>query len=342
MPHVDVVHHDRQVVERVSVTALDDDVADLATRARPSPSVLLTLAMTATTLTVLLAWWSAEDEVTEPLRSAAVASAAAVEDEEELPQTPGHLSVRANLSGAIAEVSTTEDGATAQSIPADGTPIELEAGTYRIRVGHPECPDFFVTQVEVRSAESVDAAASVCNETGWLVVRSDQLGDRLFIDGEPVGATGPRRHALAPGVHEVRVQKPGFADWRAVARTSAASERTLRARLEGLGGAAEVDLAASTTEAPGGSRGWHAAVSQSLVRRYDRDLSGYIDTDIEVASIPCEEWRGLERSYETGGLSVPMSRLYGFDGSRWVKDALGFDLRVRDDSYERMRQCGLR
>jgi hypothetical protein len=109
-----------------------------------------------------------------------------------------------------------------------------------------------------------------------------------------------------------------------------------------LGSGAPEDPIASITTAPGGSHSWHAAVSRSLVRRYDHDLSGYIDSPSEVAAIPCKEWRGLERSYETGGLSVPMSRLYGFDGSRWVKDALGFDLRVRDDSYERMKHCGLR
>ena len=62
----------------------------------------------------------------------------------------------------------------------------------------------------------------------------------------------------------------------------------------------------------------------------------------EVASIDCPVWQEIERSYESGALGAPMSRLYGFDGSRWVDHALGFDLRMRGDAYERMVICGLR
>jgi hypothetical protein len=79
-----------------------------------------------------------------------------------------------------------------------------------------------------------------------------------------------------------------------------------------------------------------------MVAHHDVDGTGLIDAESEVASISCNTWQALEISYDTGRLGAPMSRLYGFDGSRWVPGALGFDVRMRDEAYDRMRACGLR
>jgi hypothetical protein len=91
-----------------------------------------------------------------------------------------------------------------------------------------------------------------------------------------------------------------------------------------------------------GSRSWHDGVRRLLIDKYDENRSGSLDTTIEIASIPCAEWRAIESQYETGGLQVPMSRLYGFDGSEWVEGALGIERGLRDFTYRRMKECGLK
>jgi len=42
------------------------------------------------------------------------------------------------------------------------------------------------------------------------------------------------------------------------------------------------------------------------------------------------------------GLGVAMTRMYGFDGAGWKKDALGISSEIRDLAFARMRECGLR
>jgi hypothetical protein len=37
-----------------------------------------------------------------------------------------------------------------------------------------------------------------------------------------------------------------------------------------------------------------------------------------------------------------MTRLYGFDGSDWVEGALGIEQGLRDFTYRRMKECGLK
>ena len=92
----------------------------------------------------------------------------------------------------------------------------------------------------------------------------------------------------------------------------------------------------------GGSKSWHDAVVHDLVSRYDRDRSGTLDSVAEVQSIPCETWRAIEQSYETGGLAVEMTHLYGFDGSEAPNNTLGITRKVRGYAYDRMKECGLK
>jgi hypothetical protein len=91
----------------------------------------------------------------------------------------------------------------------------------------------------------------------------------------------------------------------------------------------------------GGSKRWHDEVRQRLLEKYDANGSRQLDNPEEVNAIPCDEWRSIQSSYQTGGLSVPMTRLYGFDGSEWVPGALGVAREMRGYAYDRMHQCGL-
>jgi len=93
---------------------------------------------------------------------------------------------------------------------------------------------------------------------------------------------------------------------------------------------------------PGGSKGWHDAVKERLLSMYDRNKSNSLDTPGEIDAIPCSEWRAIEASYETGGLGISMTRLYGFDGSEAPPNTLGVTRGMGSYAYDRMRRCGLR
>jgi len=92
----------------------------------------------------------------------------------------------------------------------------------------------------------------------------------------------------------------------------------------------------------GGSKSWHDAIVYELVSQYDRNASGSLDTSEEIQSIPYQTWREVEVSYETGGLSVEMTHLYGFDGSEAPANTLGITTPMRGYAYDRMKSCGLK
>jgi hypothetical protein len=93
---------------------------------------------------------------------------------------------------------------------------------------------------------------------------------------------------------------------------------------------------------PGGSKGWHDAIVERLMAAYDTNGSKTLDTPEEIDAIPCSEWRAVESSYETGGLGIPMTRLYGFDGSTAPANTLGITSGMGSFAYDRMKQCGLK
>lgn len=267
------------------------------------------------------------------------------------PAEPARLVLRANLDDARARLRDPETDEVLAEGPVTGRETPLPPGAYELEVAHPDCPDVWSEGLDLAAGERREVDAQVCADTGFLVVRSDVVGDRLSVDDTSLGPTGPTRHALPAGEHRVRVEKPGYAPWTDTVRVAAAEQVTLHADLRPLQARAS-EPAPPPAEEPGfpqriedlreGYTGWHAAVKQRMLARWDADGSGRIDTDAEVRAIPCTEWRELERAYDQGGLAVPMSRLYGFDGSAWVEGALGFTFSVRELAYERMQECGLR
>jgi hypothetical protein len=91
----------------------------------------------------------------------------------------------------------------------------------------------------------------------------------------------------------------------------------------------------------GGSTAWHDRVSRDLIARYDLDRSGQIDQLEESETISCRVWLDIERDFDGGGLGLSMVRYYGFDGSEWHPNALGFARSHRSAVFEKMKECGL-
>ena len=283
------------------------------------------------------------------------------------PDPLARLAARANLDGARLEIEEMEAGRLIAESAADGSDHWLEPGDYRLAVHHPDCPDTWVREVSLSSGQELDLTARNCTNTGWIVVRSNVVNDRLMINGRDVGQTGPALHAVTVGEHHVRVQKTGYESWEGLAQVQAAKRLTLRAELahetrpeqdaqrEQLKSDADQAQPGQGDRPPLGEllagelqqqrqiaeRGWHGTVTHWMVARYDTNRSESIDTAEEVASIPCDDLLGLERSLAASGLVVPLTRLYGFDGRDWVENALGFDASARDLAYARMKECGL-
>jgi hypothetical protein len=92
----------------------------------------------------------------------------------------------------------------------------------------------------------------------------------------------------------------------------------------------------------GGSTLWHDRVSRDFIARYDLDRSGQVDRLEESESISCEAWLELERDFDGGGLGLSMARYYGFDGTEWHPNALGFARAHRSAVFEKMKECGLK
>lgn len=91
----------------------------------------------------------------------------------------------------------------------------------------------------------------------------------------------------------------------------------------------------------GGSTRWHDRVSREFIARYDLDGSGQIDRLEESESISCAVWLATERDFDAGGLGLSMVRYYGFDGTEWHPNALGFAQSHRSAVFEKMKECGL-
>ncbi|MDG2049697.1 MAG: PEGA domain-containing protein [Myxococcota bacterium] len=292
---------------------------------------------------------------------------------------PAELILEANPPQAEVWVRTGEDERVVLTGPADGTPQTLPAGTYSISVLHPHCPDTWSQSIRLEADESRRYAPKICRGQGQIQVRSNVKQDRLIVDGRDLGMTGETLHSLRTGAHQVRVEKPGHVTWEgnvvlkpeqqidlfaelprspspqpapapAAASTAAAprlAKRDLPAeagttRAAGRLNAPRTDKLSPIRTGKGGSKSWHDAVVEDLVGQYDQNGSGTLDTTQEVQAIPCATWIEIEQSYETGGLAVEMTHLYGFDGSDAPANTLGIAPAVRSYAYDRMKNCGLR
>ncbi len=304
---------------------------------------------------------------------------------------PGRLVFAESPTAARFTVLDAEGTRVVRAGIVSSDPVELAPGQYSVWLSALACDASRHNTIRVETDADIELVAPECTRTLALVLRSDVTGDRVRIDGEDVGSTGPGAHILQPGSHEIAIEHGGREAWRAEIEVGSDDRLTLHADLaakanaadepEGSpdagdsaetarpppppgrtagppprppgssgrpGGTREGLPGGTSSESPvrdtqvAGSRSWHDAVRRRLIDKYDENGSRSLDTTIEIASIPCSEWLAIESQYETGGLQVPMTRLYGFDGSEWVEGALGVERGLRDFTYRRMKECGLK
>lgn len=95
-------------------------------------------------------------------------------------------------------------------------------------------------------------------------------------------------------------------------------------------------------KAKAGSDAWDEEVEKILLAAYDKDKSGEIDSEDELAAIPCEVWQTLDKSIRAGAKDANLIESYGFaPGTDWEGDALGIDEALRKASLARIQACGV-
>lgn len=251
---------------------------------------------------------------------------------------------------------------------ANGQWQTLGPGSYHLRVQRQGCPDRWEQSTHLEGNDRRAFAPLICAGTASLTVTSSAASARLRIDDYDVGAPGPEARTLRVGVHEIQIDHPDHQPWRGQVLLKADETVRVAAELVPLhppaatapasaGGPPPLPDPVASSEGPetsptsdtkrertgsGGSKNWHNAIREQLVSNYDTNGTRSLDTPDEVQSIPCSVWTNVEASYETGGLSVAMSHLYGFDGSRAPANTLGITQAMRGYAFDRMKTCGLR
>lgn len=243
----------------------------------------------------------------------------------------GELVVRSNVSDDRLRVDDLDLGATREA------PHLLGVGDHVVRVDKPGYAGF-EGKVRIRPDERIELratlSASDSGPPGTQAASTEKQAAPLPFDvvapSQPPALPRAHESALARDASPAEIANPLLPGPMRPERFAVPRPELDFDSTRGLGSLAK-----------GGSTTWHDAIVQRVLSRYDADGSGAIDRGSETEAIPCSFWKEVERSFDEGGLGLSMSRLYGFDGSEWHPNALGFARAQRGLAYERMQACGL-
>jgi hypothetical protein len=231
----------------------------------------------------------------------------------------GQLTVRSNVSRDRLQIDGLELGPTREK------PHLLGVGDHEVRVEKAGYAPF-VGKVRIRPGEELTLRAELIpeSEAGPPVGRPMPV-EKVSPSAAPGTAVAPEPSA-APNLRE---EFASGAQGEGLSREDLLQEDLLEGEFE------------SHTFTEGGSTRWHDRMSSQLLEQYDLDRSGQIDRLEESEAISCRVWREIERDFDGGGLGLSMARYYGFDGSEWHPNALGFSEAHRSAVFEKMKECGL-
>ncbi len=154
--------------------------------------------------------------------------------------------------------------------------------------------------------------------------------DQAVAQTRPIGLYGAYSFGRAP--QALDATRLGFSP-RAVEQTGAAIVRCADG---------QTGWWARTVPSPG-SEAWDEIVQERLVSIHDEDGSGALDRPIEVASLTCETWRGLDQASRSVW-KQPVGRVYGLyelPELQFAGQALGLAESQRKAISRRLKACGL-
>ena len=238
--------------------------------------------------------------------------------EPEICRGQGRLTVRSNVSQDRLRIDGLEFGAT------NDQPHLLATGDHTIRVDKIGYQPFMGT-VRIRPDEGLELRAELIADDGGGSPRGRPMPvTKLFPSATPSAA-------LSSGDGFAALDMSGLGDSIANPTVDFEVSRLLPPNAED----------AYYTASAAGSTRWHDRVSADMIARYDLDASGQIDQLAESEAISCRVWREIERDFDGGGLGLSMARYFGFDGSEWHPNALGFARAHRSAAFAKMKECGL-
>jgi hypothetical protein len=226
----------------------------------------------------------------------------------------GQLTVRSNVSRDRLRIDGLDLGPTREK------PHLLGVGDHEISVEKTGYAPF-LGNVRIRPGEAITLHAELISdsEAGPARGRPMPVEKRAPSNAPPTGLSPP-----PSGIPNLREELAGEIQTAALSK-----EDLLRSDFD------------SHTLTEGGSTRWHDRISAQLLTQYDLDRNGQIDRLEESEAITCRVWRQIEEDFDGGGLGLSMVRYYGFDGSEWHPNALGFAEAHRSAVFEKMKECGL-
>lgn len=189
---------------------------------------------------------------------------------------PARLIVESRPKNAELRVRLPESEELVRRVTGDGVSIELLPGHYEIEVSREDCPDTWIREIDLETAETRRYEPTICAGAGEVVVRSNVSGDRLRIDGIDLGATRPEPHLLGVGDHRIRVEKKGYLPFEGRVR---------------IGPDQRVELMAELVEAPAGPSGASAGGEEATPSQ-----SAALPFEKGVPSAPPRQSGALERA----------------------------------------------
>ncbi len=105
------------------------------------------------------------------------------------------------------------------------------------------------------------------------------------------------------------------------------------------GSAAGVAAQIRAVTEEGGSSEWDRAVKPIVVGAFDANGSGWVDTDAEARSVPCDVWKALDDGVKQKW-SYGLRTTYGFEeGYSWLGYVIGIDEAARVPAHATLKAC---
>lgn len=110
----------------------------------------------------------------------------------------------------------------------------------------------------------------------------------------------------------------------------------------GTASASEADIFAAISSGASTDDTWDASVAAAMIKTYDTNGSGSIESKGELKAISCSVFQAIDKGVQDGWGGTGLRVIYGFKKDFiWVGHAVGFDEKLRKQADKAMAKCKL-